>query len=172
MGRTGVRGLRRRIVQRWRHRDDDIVYHMQRRQVLERPGVRGVPRRRCWRRRRDFMYVRSQPEMGRIRMRGLRRRIVQRWRRRDDDIVYDVQRRRVLERSGMHRVPRRLNRHGRRDFMYVRSRPEMGRTGVRGLPHRSVQHRSVQRWRHRDVDIVYDVQRQRDLERPGVRGLP
>ena len=51
------------------------------------------------------MYVRRRPEMGRIRVRGLRRRIVQRWRQRDDDIVYHVQRRRVLERTGVRIVP-------------------------------------------------------------------
>ena len=118
--RDRVRDLPRRSVQPRGRRDDDIVYHVQRQRVLERPGMHRVPRRVNRHGRRDFMYLRHQPEMGRIRVRGLPLRIIQRWRQRDDDIVYHVQRQRVLERPGVRIVPRGLRRRRRiRDVVHV-----------------------------------------------------
>ena len=115
-----MRDLPRRSVQPRGRRDDDIVYHVQRRRVLERPGMHRVPRRLNRHGRRDFMYVRHQPEMERTCVRGLPRRIVERWRQRDDDIVYHVQRQRVLERPGVRGVPRGLRRRRRiRDVVHV-----------------------------------------------------
>ena len=44
-------------------------------------------------------------------------RIIQRWRRRDDDVVLDVHYRRVLERTDVRDVPRRRCWGRRRDYV-------------------------------------------------------